>query len=65
MVDAQTSSVLASKKGYPIVLADGKLNDDQAKYLKDNKEVLNKNVNQVGGVVAADFMKAVVDSLGL
>ncbi|EFD04292.1 putative cell wall binding repeat 2 [Peptostreptococcus anaerobius 653-L] len=65
LVDAQTSSVLASKKGYPIVLADGKLNDDQAKYLKDNKEVLNKNVNQVGGVVAADFMKAVVDSLGL
>lgn len=65
LVDAQTSSVLASKKGYPIVLADGKLNADQAKYLKDNKKDLNKNVNQVGGVVAADFMKAVVDSLGL
>ncbi|CCY50113.1 s-layer protein [Peptostreptococcus anaerobius CAG:621] len=65
LVDAQTSSVLASKDGYPIVLADGKLNADQAKYLKDNKEALNKNVNQVGGVVAADFMKAVVDSLGL
>lgn len=65
LVDAQTSSVLASKEGYPIVLADGKLNADQAKYLKDNKEALNKNVNQVGGVVAADFMKAVVDSLGL
>lgn len=65
LVDAQTSSVLASKEGYPIVLADAKLNADQAKYLKDNKKALNKNVNQVGGVVAADFMKAVVDSLGL
>ena len=65
LVDAQTSSVLASKEGYPIVLADGKLNADQAKYLKDYKKDLNKNVNQVGGVVAADFMKAVVDSLGL
>lgn len=65
MVDAQTSSVLATYKKAPIVLADGKLNADQAKYLKAKKDAINKKVNQVGGVVAADFMKAVVDSLGL
>lgn len=66
LVDAQTSSVLAtSNMPAPILLADGKLNADQAKYLKANKDAINKNVKQVGGVVAADFMKAVVDSLGL
>lgn len=65
LVDAQTSSVLATYKKAPIVLADGKLNADQAKYLKAKKDAINKKVNQVGGVVAADFMKAVVDSLGL
>ena len=72
LVDAQTSSVLASKMTAPIALADGKLNADLAKYLKDNKEALRERkvdqvsgVNQVGGVVAADFMKAVVEILGL
>lgn len=65
LVDAQTSSVLASNMTAPIVLADGKLNADQAKYLKANKKALKEEVKQVGGVVAADFMKAVVDSLGL
>ena len=66
LVDAQTASIFAAgEKTRPIMLAGNKATDDQADYLKNNKEDLAKKVYQVGGVVSADVMKTVVEKLGL
>ncbi len=66
LVDAQTSGAYAAFKKAPIVLAGSKMTADQSSLFKKNA-VLDgkKGVVQVGGVVAADFMKAVVEKLGL
>ena len=66
LVDAQTSGAYAAFKKAPIVLAGSKMTADQSSLFKKNA-VLDgkKGVVQVGGVVAADFMKSVVEKLGL
>ena len=66
LVDAQTSGAYAAGKKSPIVLAGSKMTADQASLFKKNAALDGKKaVVQVGGVVAADFMKAVVEKLGL
>lgn len=66
LVDAQTSGAYAAFKKAPIVLAGSKMTADQASLFKKNAVLDGKKaVVQVGGVVAADFMKAVVEKLGL
>lgn len=66
LVDAQTSGAYAAFKKAPIVLAGSKMTADQSALFKKNAALDGKKaVVQVGGVVAADFMKAVVEKLGL
>ena len=66
VVDAQTSGAYAAFKKAPIVLAGSKMTADQSALFKKNAALDGKKaVVQVGGVVAADFMKAVVEKLGL
>lgn len=66
LVDAQTSGAYAAFKESPIVLAGSKMTADQSALFKKNAALDGKKaVVQVGGVVAADFMKAVVEKLGL
>lgn len=66
LVDAQTSGAYAAGKDSPIVLAGSKMTADQSALFKKDAALDGKKaVVQVGGVVAADFMKAVVEKLGL
>lgn len=66
LVDAQTAGAYAAGKKAPIVLAGSKMTADQSALFKKNAALDGKKaVVQVGGVVAADFMKAVVEKLGL
>lgn len=66
LVDAQTSGAYAAGKDSPIVLAGSKMTADQsALFKKDAALDGKKGVVQVGGVVSPDFMKAVVEKLGL
>lgn len=67
LVDAQTAGPLAAAKKGPIVLTGSKLTADQLDLFSKNKPLseLKDNVYQVGGVVSADAMKAVVEKLGL
>lgn len=67
LVDAQTAGSFAAAKKGPIVLTGSKLTADQLDLFSKNKPLseLKDNVYQVGGVVSADAMKAVVEKLGL
>ena len=66
LVDAQTSGAYAVGMDAPIVLAGSKMTSDQSDLFKKDAALDGKKkVVQVGGVVSADFMKAVVDKLGL
>ncbi|SFE86308.1 cell wall-binding repeat-containing protein [Peptostreptococcus sp. D1] len=73
LVDSQTAGVLAAKNNAPTLLTGAKLTSDQLSLF--NKDGLfsdfakapgrTSKVFQVGGVVAADVMKTVVEKLGL
>lgn len=66
LVDAQTAGAYAAGKKAPIVLAGSKMTNDQSALFKKNAALDGKKaVVQVGGVVSPDFMKAVVEKLGL
>lgn len=66
LVDAQTAGAYAAGKKAPIVLAGSKMTNDQSGLFKKNAALDGKKgVVQVGGVVSPDFMKAVVEKLGL
>ena len=66
LVDAQTSGSYAAGKDAPIVLAGSKMTNDQSDLFKKDAALYEKKaVVQVGGVVSPDFMKAVVEKLGL
>lgn len=66
LVDAQTSGAYAADKKAPIVLAGSKVTSDQSDLFKKGAVLEGvKGVVQVGGVVSPDFMKAVVEKLGL
>lgn len=66
LVDAQTSGAYAAGKDAPIVLAGSKMTSDQSDLFKKDAALDGKKkVVQVGGVVSPDFMKAVVEKLGL
>lgn len=72
LVDAQTAGSFAASKNAPIVLTADKLTKEQSSYLLSRKTgllSLDKHpsdfIFQVGGVVSADVMKTVVESLGL
>lgn len=66
LVDAQTAGAYAADKKAPIVLAGSKMTNDQSGLFKKNAALDGKKkVVQVGGVVSPDFMKAVVEKLGL
>lgn len=66
LVDAQTAGAYAASKKSPIVLAGSKMTNDQSGLFKKNAALDGKKaVVQVGGVVSPDFMKAVVEKLGL
>ncbi|MDY2794142.1 cell wall-binding repeat-containing protein [Peptostreptococcus porci] len=73
LVDSQTAGALAAKNDAPILLTGNKLTSDQLSLFKDG-ELLSglaslsgrtSKVFQVGGVVSADVMKAIVEKLGL
>ncbi|MDY5435270.1 cell wall-binding repeat-containing protein [Peptostreptococcus porci] len=73
LVDSQTAGALAAKNDAPILLTGAKLTSDQLSLFK--KDGLfsglaslsgrTSKVFQVGGVVSADVMKAIVEKLGL
>lgn len=66
LVDAQTSGAYAAGKDAPIVLAGSKMTSDQSDLFKKDAALDGKKgVVQVGGIVSADFMKQVVEKLGL
>lgn len=67
LVDAQTAGPLAAAKNGPIILTGSKLTAEQLALFSKDKPLdgLKDNVYQVGGVVSADAMKAVVEKLGL
>ena len=66
LVDAQTAGSYAAGKDAPIVLAGSKMTNDQSDLFKKDAALYEKKaVVQVGGVVSPDFMKAVVEKLGL
>lgn len=66
LVDAQTAGAYAAGKKAPIVLAGSKMTNDQSDLFKKDAALYEKKaVVQVGGVVSPDFMKAVVEKLGL
>ncbi|MDY4560220.1 MAG: cell wall-binding repeat-containing protein [Peptostreptococcus porci] len=67
LVDAQTAGPLAASSYGPIILTGSKLTAEQLALFSKDKPLdgLKDNVYQVGGVVSADAMKAVVEKLGL
>lgn len=66
LVDAQTAGAYAAGKKAPIVLAGSKMTNDQSDLFKKDAALDGKKgVVQVGGVVSPDFMKSVVEKLGL
>ena len=66
LVDAQTAGAYAAGKDAPIVLAGSKMTSDQSDLFKKDAALDGKKgVVQVGGIVSADFMKQVVEKLGL
>ena len=65
LVDAQTAGAFAAKKKAPIVLAGDKMTSDQTELFKKDYVKALKDVVQVGGVVSSNFMKQVVEKLGL
>ncbi|WP_195836895.1 cell wall-binding repeat-containing protein [Peptostreptococcus porci] len=73
LVDSQTAGALAASNKAPILLTGDKLTSDQLALFKNdalfsvlaNAPGRTSKVFQVGGVVAADVMKTVVEKLGL